>query len=191
MKLNIETLKAKLATLVFDFSTLFLPSLVAGSEGIARPKEGPTVAVVVAPADTTITRPASWGQGQDLEITTGSHHIAQDANGDSYPNLEYKDFYVTGVILDPATDERAAFLQAFWAERGFPNVEIREGAKTKEALVVGQVTAESNGKIFANHEGTTVLSEDGYILESPLDPLVRWFITKKVYDKKYQPVAKA
>lgn len=169
-----------------------LPPLVADSGGYALPKPGPTVAVCVAPADAVIRRPASWGEGQALAIKAGSHHIAQDGAGDSYPNAEYATFYEEGHSpLDPARDPRAAFLAGFWAGQGQGHsVVIREARKTRPADVLGIVAPEAHGCIFRNHEGETELSEGGLILQSPDDASIRWFITRKVFDKKYQGIEK-
>ena len=164
-----------------------LPLFIPGTSGTAMPKPGPTVAVCVAPEATTITRPKSWGAGQDLDIAAGVHHIAQDAEGDSYPNQEFSTFYELQGDLDPADDARAKFLVDFWADRGH-EVDVQLAAKVRSAVVLGTVVAEAAGATFQNHEGTTELLEGSMILQSPDDDSVRWAITKKVYDKKYQPV---
>ena len=173
------------------YTTKNLPPLIPQTCGIARPKSGPDVAVCVAPAAATISRPPSWGAGQDLEIDKGVKHIAQDGEGDSYPNMEYDTFYETNEKLNPVEDSRAKFLVEFWAKRGFANVEVRLGRKVRPANVVGEVGELPEGRVmFQNHEGVSELSSGGYILQSPDDPSVMWFITRKVYDKKYSPVEK-
>ena len=172
------------------YSTSSLPPFVRNTQGIAHPKPGPDVAVCVAPAATTISRPLSWGAGQNLNINQGDKHIAQDAIGDSYPNMEYDTFYETGAVLHPASDDRAAFLNSFWKDRGFPDVEVRLGRKVRSAVILGEVEAEANGLSFLNHEGTTELTTGGYVLQSPDDANVMWFITRKVYDEKYLPAVR-
>ncbi len=177
-----------------QYSSRNLPPFQSNSNGIAYPKSGPDVAVCVAPGDTVIARPPSWGEGQALEIKSGVEHIAQDGEGDSYPNQEFNTFYETGESLD-ASDPRAAFLIKFWADRGFPGIKVALARKTRPAIVVGVVDKsafEENGAsakaTFENHEGVSELSPDGLILESPDDNTVRWFITRKVFDKKYEGV---
>lgn len=175
------------------FSLNNLPPFVTNSVGIALPKVGPDVAAVIAPAAATIARPASWGPGQALDITEGTWHIAQDAEGDSYPNQEFASFYETGEELDE-NDPRAAFLKDFWAERGFPDVKVVLARKTRAANVLGQVDvsqidATEGAAKFENHEGETEIdSVGGYVLQSPDDASVAWYITQKVFDKKYQGV---
>ncbi len=162
------------------------PMIVPTAMLLAYPKPGPTVAMCVAPAGTTISRPASWGEGQDLDIAEGVNHIAQDGVGDSYPNQEFDTFYQVINNLDEG-DERAKFLIDFWKQRGH-NVQCFLAEKVRPAVVVGRVTNDANGHVFQNHEGNTELSGGGYILQSPDDENVLWFVTAKVFDKKYQPV---
>ncbi|NBS41454.1 hypothetical protein EBS80_02235 [bacterium] len=172
---------------MFLYSVTNLPLFVENSAGIALPKVGPDVAACIAPAAATIARPASWGEGQALDIAEGTWHIAQDAVGDSYPNQEFATFYETGEELD-GSDERAAFLKAYWAERGFADVKVVLARKTRAANVIGQVATEAAGSKFVNHEGETEIGSGGYVLQSPDDSSVMWYITEKVFGKKYQGV---
>lgn len=165
-----------------------LPAFLPHSDGIAYPKPGPTVAVCVAPAATQITRPPSWGAGQDLAIDPGVSHIAQDDEGDSYPNLEFDTFYEVQGDLDES-DTRAKFLIEFWRKLGH-EVSVKLAAKVRPAIVLGTVVSEAAGATFQNHEGTTELLEGSKILQSPDDSSVKWAITQKVFEKKYQPVQK-
>lgn len=170
------------------YSLSLLPPFVEGTSGIALPKVGPDVAACVAPAASTISRPASWGAGQDLGIEPGVWHIAQDDQGDSYPNQEFATFYETGEVLD-ASDARAKFLIDYWARRGYPDVQVFLARKTRPANVLGQVDESAAGAMFQNHEGQTEITGDGgYVLQSPDDASVVWFITGKVFGKKYQGV---
>lgn len=169
------------------YCTNNLPPFKPGSNGIARPKSGPDVAACIAPADTTIARPPSWGEGQALNIAAGTWHVAQDDRGDSYPNQEFPTFYETGEELGNS-DPRAEFLMKFWAERGHLNVKVVVARKVRPAVVLGIIADEAAGHTFQNHEGVTEMSVDGLILQSPDDPTVRWFITDKVFKKKYDGV---
>lgn len=170
------------------YTSTDLPPMKSGSGGIAYPKKGPDVAACRAPADAEIARPPSWGEGQCLQINKDVWHIAQDGAGDSYPNLEFETFYEVGESLGN-DDLRVAFLKVFWGERGY-EVDVIVARKVRPALVVGVISDEAVGNEFENHEGKTELSLDGLILQSPDDEKVRWFITRRVFEKKYQGVTK-
>lgn len=159
--------------------------------GYMLPKTDFPVAVCVAPADAKIKRPPSWGAGQALEIESGTHHIAVDSLGDSYPNKEFDMFYEVTKLLDARVDPRAAFLVGFWCGQGEGyDIEVSEAVKTKPAIVLGEVATEAVGSIYHNHEGESELVEGSRILQSPDDPNVTWTITPKVYFKKYQDEGK-
>jgi hypothetical protein len=175
----------------FTYNTKNLPPLVAGTENIfVYPKKGVDVAVCFAPAPAVIARPASWGGGlnQTLEIPRGEAHIAQDGEGDSYPNLEFAKFYELGKELKAADDARAKFLSDFWRDQGGYTVKTFLATKTRPAITVGQV--EGITGTFVNHEGETQLDQEngGYILRSPDDPDVMWYVTNLVLSKKYEPI---
>lgn len=166
------------------YSTLLLPPFKPNSGGFAYPKPGPDVAACIAPAGATIERPPSWGEGQALSIAPGTWHIAQDDLGDSYPNMEFENFYkIIGELGED--DTRVVFLRAFWSERGYPNMTVVLARKVRLAIVVGVVADEAVGATFVNHEGGTEISPDGLILQSPDSKFVRWFITRGAFDKKY------
>lgn len=145
------------------------------------------MAVCIAPADAVIARPPSWGPGQALEISKGTHHIAQDAKGDSYPNQEFTTFYEYSDYLDDS-DPRARFLTDFWAEQGYAGIKVWLARKVRPAIVVGQVAPEAAGCVFRNHEGVSEIEEGCRILRSPDDANTMWLITAKVFEKKYQDV---
>ena len=155
-----------------------LPPLLSNSSGIAYPKPGANVASCPVLVATKMETP--WGQ--ELDADAGTIHIAQDGEGDSYPNMEFEDFYEVGDVMDPE-DPRAAYLINYWAERGHV-VEPRLATKTKPAIVVGVVDESAYGSTFENHEGATPL-EAGLILQSPADANVQWFIRQAVFEKKY------
>ncbi len=166
-----------------SFSRSNLPPFVENSAGVAHPKPDVTVAFVRTPASATLDTP--WGQ--KLDVTEGVAHIALDAVGDNYPNLEFDTFYVPGEVLD-RSDLRAAFLLDFWEERGFSGLEVREATKTRSATVLGVVSAEGAGAEFLNHEGTAILEEGSVILQSPDDLDAIWAIQPAKYENKYQPI---
>lgn len=166
------------------YSSVKLPPFVPSTDGVAYPKPGAAVVFCRVPAATKIGTP--WGQ--DLDCPAGTAHLAQDGVGDSYPNLEFDSFYEVGDIASE-DDPRAQYLRKYWVERGYTEVELRLATKTRSAIVVGQVAQEACGLSFQNHEGTTPL-EDGYILQSPDNECIRWFVRKGVFDKKYKGVEK-
>jgi len=168
------------------FTRTSLPTFKPDTQGYMLPAPGAPVAVCIAPNGAVIKRPAGWGAGQALKIEKGTHHIAQDSAGDSYPNLEFGLFYEIGEPLDPATDSRAAFLCGFWSSAApEADIEIRLAQKTRRANVLGEVTDECVGAVFENHEGKTELVAGSRILQSPDDPNVVWAVTPKVWQKKY------
>jgi hypothetical protein len=171
---------------MINYTPLLLPPFIVGSQNkIAVPKKGVDVVVCMAPSDASLARPASWGLGQALEIKKGSAHIAQDGEGDSYPNLEFDKFYEMGKEVSALNDARAKYLVDFWDNHGGHQVKVFLATKTRHAVIVGKVQGVEG--VFVNHEGTSTFDKEngGYILQSPLDATVMWYVTNDVFQKKY------
>lgn len=141
------------------------------------------MAVIQAPADASLPRPKTWGEGGALAITMGQHHISLGGS-DHYPNAEFSRFYEMKGEL-PLDDPRAADLVNYWASQGHEVTTVYLAAKTKPALVVGVVT--ENG-MYETTEGPVSFNAGAVILQSPDDDSHHWIVAAEVFKKRYQGI---
>jgi len=164
------------------FNANRLPTLIPGTSGHAFPKPDAGVVACAVPAETTMSTP--WGQ--EMTGLPGKHwHVAQNAEGDHYPNDEFEAYYELGARLSADDDPRAKFLLEYWAERGH-EIEVFAATKTKPALVVGVCVEEGQ---FENVEGQAPCAPGDLILASPDMPDRMWVVRPKVFCKKYIGIA--
>jgi hypothetical protein len=145
-----------------------LPPLKTGTDGHLRPKPEGRGAVCMAPIAVDYPFPANWGKGPGatMPVPAGGF-ISALGVGDSYYNREFTaTSTLTGKILDPATDPRAAELASFFAAKGL-SVLVLEAVKTVGVDVLGEVAAEAIGHDLLTPEGPVVIAVGDVIVQSP------------------------
>jgi hypothetical protein len=181
----------------YDASSVNEIPVISGTSGCAYPKsDAPVAAVLNPPAD--FTTPSPWGdEGETLSGHVGlCIHIAQDSEGDHYPNDELDPdgtptYYEAGEVLDPSTDARAAYLTKFWADQGH-DVVVNEVTKTKGVNIVGIAAEEGRLQTAdtaddgSENDGVTPFKAGGLIFQSPSNTDRVWAVTPGVFNKKYQ-----
>jgi len=168
------------------FSADNLPPFKADSNGHLRPKPEGTVAACMSPLPVNYPYPENWGmdKGATMEVPAGGM-ITCLGPKDSYYNAEFgTTSSLTGAILDPKKDERAAELDAFFYEKHNLKVLIVEAKKTVGLDVLGEVAEETVGEIMETREGPQELSTGDVIVKCPRSGDV-WRITPENRAKRY------
>lgn len=164
------------------------PPVKPNTSGHLRPKPEGTTAACMAPVDIEWPYPENWGKppGATMLVKAGEWITCLGLR-DSYRNDEFRaTCSLTGAILDPAQDERAAEIASYWQEQRGLQVLVVESQKTAGAVVIGEVADEAIGKDLETAEGPETLQDGDVIIRSPrrADRLYR--ITPANRKKRYR-----
>jgi hypothetical protein len=146
-----------------------LPPVINGTDGYLVPKPEGTTAACVAPVAANWPYPANWGkpEGSTMPVKPGQWVTCLGVN-DSYLNAQFPlTCSLTGRVLDPESDPRAAEIDEFWTKRHGLKVLIVESRKTVGAIVVGEVAPEAVGKDITTREGSETLATGDLVLVCP------------------------